>query len=160
MTLKSQVEYRCPQCHLAWLPYMNGLMCPACQRIVPNEEVTGILGEALESARFNKRLYGRYDLEYWIAHRLGDRYLQWGFKALQIAADNPETIPDKVALAALFELDLEEMAPYRPHLMGFLARLVELFREAVSKNSADWEKMPEPEKPFFGRKIIDENGSE
>ena len=156
MVLKSQIDYVCPQCAREWLPYASGLLCPQCGRAVPDAEVTGIIGEALESAKFNKRLYGHYDLEYWLARRLGDRYLEWGFKALQLAESQPDATAEQLALATLMDIDLEDAAPLREHIMGFLAALIAAFREARGKAPQDWEKMPEPEKPFFGRKIIDD----
>jgi len=155
MTLKSQSEYHCPQCELEWLPYASGLRCPKCDRSVPENEVTPLIAEALESARFNKRLYGRYELEIWTTRRLGDRYFEWGFKALQLAEPTPETSAPQIALAALMELDLEELAPFRAHIQGYLEALVAAFRQAVKDHPTDWQKIPEPEKPFFGRKIID-----
>jgi hypothetical protein len=156
VTLKSQSEYRCPQCSQAWLPFGAGLRCPACAREVPAAEVTAIIAEALESARFNKRLYGRYELEYWTARTLGDRYLAWGFKAIHIAEGHPQMPDAKVALAALMDLDLEELTPLRAHVLQFLEALVAQYRAAIAARPADWEKMPEPDKPFFGRKIIDD----
>ena len=159
MVLKSQIDYQCPQCQQQWLPYSSGLCCPKCGRTVPDAEVTGILAEALESARYNKRLYGRFELEYWIARRLGDRYLEWGFKALQLAEAQPEAPPEKLALAALLDIDLEDLAPLRAHISGFLSELVMRYRDAVARAPADWEKMPEPEKPFFGRKVLDDESS-
>jgi len=156
MVLKSQSDYECPQCKTLWLPYAKGLHCPHCNRSVPDGEVTQILVEALESARFNKRLYGRFDLEFWITRLLGDRYLAWGFKALQVAESQPNTPPRAVALAALMDIDLEECAPMREPILEFLSVLVEKYREAIALAPADWAKMPEPEKPFFGRKIIED----
>ena len=157
MTLKSQIDYQCPQCQLAWLPFKPGLSCPSCGRAVPDAEVTGIVAEALESARFNRRLYGKMEVEFWITRRLGDRYLEWGFKALQLAEANQQMPGTQIALAALMDLNLEEMTPHREHVLGFLAHLVDAFREDVSRRPQDWEKMPEPDKPFFGRKIIDDS---
>lgn len=156
MTIKSQIEYRCPQCQGVWLPYAAGLVCPFCKRALPDSEVTGIIAEALESARYNKQLYGRFDLEYWMARRLGDRYLAWGFKALQAAETNPRTLAINIAIATLMELDLEEMAQQREHIAGFLVALVEAYRQSVAANPKEWEKIPDPEKPFFGRKIIED----
>lgn len=156
MVLKSQIDYRCPQCSCEWLPHRTGLKCPQCGRAVPDAEVTAILAEALESAKFNKKLYGRFSLEYWLARRLGDRYLEWGFKVLDLAEAQPDAPREKLALAALMDIDLEEMAPLREIIMSFLADLVAAFREAKMKSPQDWEKMPEPEKPFFGRKIIED----
>jgi hypothetical protein len=156
VTLKSQNDYRCPDCGQAWLPFSVGLQCPQCRRPVPDAEVSNIIPEALESARYNKRLYGRYELEYWTARTLGDRYFGWGFKAIQFAESNPSMSPGQVALAALMDLDLEELTPLRTHVLAFLELLVEHYRAALAANPADWEKMPEPEKPFFGRKIIDD----
>jgi hypothetical protein len=157
MTLKSQIDYQCPQCQLAWLPFEKGSACPSCGRVVPDAEVTGIIAEALESARFNKRLYGKMDVEFWITRRLGDRYMEWGFKALSAADANPEMPAKQVALGTLMDLNLEEMAPHRAHVLGFLERFVEAYREQIKARPNDWQKMPEPEKPFFGRKIIDDN---
>ncbi len=156
MVLKSQIEYQCPQCRLAWLPFAPGLKCPNCNRDVPDTEVTGIVAEALESARFNKRLYGHFELEYWIARRLGDRYMEWGFRTLQLAEAQPGSAPDKIAMTALLDIDLEELAPQRTHVMNFLTALITAYREAVERSPEDWQKMPEPEKPFFGRKTIDD----
>ena len=156
MTIKSQIDYRCPDCKLEWLPYAKDLLCPVCQRPVPESEVTAILAEGLESARFNKRLYGRFEVEYWITRRLGDRYLEWGFKALQLAHTNPGIPPEKVAIAALMDLDLEEMTPYREDIQGYLATLVHNFRLESARNPEAWQTMPEPEVPFFGRKIIED----
>jgi|GEM_PF-1892909 len=156
MTLKSQIDYTCSQCNRAWLPHRSGLLCPICGRPVPDAEVTGILDEALESARFNKRLYGKYDVEYWLTRRMGDRYLEWGFKALQIAEANAGRAPQAIALSALMEINLEDAADLREHLVDFLSVLVEKFRVAKTAAPDDWEQMPAPEKPFFGRKIIDD----
>lgn len=156
MVLKSQIDYQCPQCGLEWLPHAAGLSCPQCGRAVPDAEVMGILAEALESARFNKRLYGRFELEYWIARRRGDRYLEWGFKALQLAEAQPDAPAGKLALAALMDIDLEELAPLREHAMRFLVDLIGAFRDAVARAPKEWEKMPEPEKPFFGRKMSED----
>ncbi|HYG76943.1 MAG TPA: hypothetical protein VEK08_18200 [Planctomycetota bacterium] len=156
MVLKSQLEYACPKCQCSWLPFAPGLSCPQCGRAVPDAEVTAILTEALEAARFNKRLYGKFELEFWITRFLGDRYLEWGFKALQRAEAQAQTPARVVALAALMDTNLEEFAPYREHVLHFLEALIERYREAVSRAPADWEKMPEPEKPFFGRKIIED----
>lgn len=156
MTIKSQIEYECPGCRREWLPHAKGLACPWCGRPLPDGEETGILAEALESARFNMRLYGRFELEFWIARRLGDRYLEWGFKALQAALGRPDLPARAAALAALMDIDLEEMTPLREHVLDFLAALIEQYRQASARNPADWQKMPEPEKPFFGRKIIDD----
>jgi hypothetical protein len=130
--------------------------CPYCKRAVPDSEVTGIVSETLESARYNKRLYGRFELEYWLSRRLGDKYMAWGFKALQMAEIEPQTPAQSIAVAALMDLDLEEMTPYREHIAGFLSALVEAYRVAFKADPKAWEKIPEPEKPFFGRKIIDE----
>src|SRR5437588_49132 len=146
MTIKSQIDYQCPQCQLAWLPYAAGLRCPQCGRKIPDAEVTAILSETLESARFNKRLYGKCDVEYWTARRRGDEYLRWAFKALDLAEQNPETPAEKIALAALMELDLEEMSPYREHVLGYLSAAVDAFRKARAAAPGEWEKMPEPEK--------------
>jgi hypothetical protein len=159
MTLKSQIDYQCPQCQLIWLPFKPGLSCPSCGRAVPDAEVTGIVAEALESARFNKRLYGKMEVEFWIARRLGDRYFEWGFKALQLANENKEMSSGQAALGALMDLKLEEMAPYREHVLGFLTALVDAFRADVARRPLEWEKMPEPEKSFFGRKIIDDQAT-
>lgn len=156
MTLKSQIDYLCPVCQCLWLPYARNLSCPKCGRCLPENEVTCILDEALESARYNKRLYGRFELEIWMTRRLGDRYLEWGFKALQMAEAQPHTSAHNIAIAALMALNLEEMAPFREHVLGFLELLIERCREAIKASPSDWEKMPEPEKPFFGRKIIDD----
>ena len=159
MVLKSQIDYQCPQCQLAWLPFAPRLNCPNCGRAVPESEVTGILAEALESARFNKRLYGHFALEYWIARRLGDRYLEWGFKTLQLAEAQPAASTDKIAMAALLDIDLEEVSPLRAHVIDFVTPLVTAYRAALARAPEDWEKMPEPEKPFFGRKTIDDQSS-
>jgi hypothetical protein len=156
MTIKSQSDYRCSKCNQAWLPFEPGLMCPSCAHPASDNEVAGIFIEALESAKFNKRLYGHIELEFWIVHSLGDRYLEWGFKALQLAESQPNMRSEQVALGALMDLDLEELTPLRAHVMAFLKRLVERYREAVTNNPQDWQKMPEPEKPFFGRKIIED----
>lgn len=155
MTIKSQIDYRCPTCTLEWLPYAKGLQCPKCARPVPDGEVTGIIAEALESAKFNKKLYGKFDVDYWLPRRLGDKYLKWGFTALQAAEGNPETPALNLAIGALMQSDLEEMAPYREHVAAFLAATIEAYREASRANPADWQKMPEPDKPFFGRKTIE-----
>jgi hypothetical protein len=159
MTLKSQIDYQCPQCQLTWLPFKPGLNCPSCGRAIPDSEVTGIIAEALESARFNKRLYGKMEVEYWITRRLGDRYLEWGFKALQLADVNREMPSSQAALSALMDLNLEEMTPYREHVLGFLVQLVDAFKVDVKQRPLEWEKMPEPEKPFFGRKVIDDQST-
>jgi hypothetical protein len=156
VTIKSQIEYHCPNCQGAWLPYAAGLACPYCKRALPDSEVTGIVAEALESARYNKQLYGRFDLEYWMARRLGDKYLAWGFKALQLAEADPQSPARNIAIAALMELDLEEMAAHREHAAGFLAALIEAYRAAIKADPKAWEKIPEPEKPFFGRKTIED----
>lgn len=156
MTLKSLSEYSCPQCKLEWLPYQPGLACPSCKRAVPDGEVTGILAEALESARYNKRLYGRIKLEYWIPHRLGDHYLEWGFAALQKAEEQPQSPAQTIAVATLMDIDLGDMALLREHIAQYLEKLIERYRDAIARNPADWVKMPEPEKPFFGRKIIED----
>ena len=155
MTIKSQIEYQCPACQLVWLPFAAGLNCPRCGRIVPDSEVTAILFETLESARFNKRLYGKFDVEYWTARRRGDDYLRWAFKAFELAAQNPATPGEKIALGALMELDLEDLSPYREHVLGYLSAAVNAFRKAVAEQPQDWEKMPEPERPFFGRKVFE-----
>ena len=155
MTIKSQIDYRCPVCALEWLPYASGLRCPKCERPVPDGEVTGIIAEALESAKFNKKLYGRFDLEYWLPRRLGDNYLKWGFVALQAAESDPETPAMNVAIGALMQVNLEELAPYREHVAGYLTVLVDGYRAAVKNNPDDWQKMPEPDKPFFGRKTVE-----
>ena len=145
MVLKSQIDYQCPQCQLAWLPFASGLKCPSCSRAVPDTEVTGIVAETLESARFNKRLYGRYELEYWITRLLGDRYMAWGFKTLQLTEAQPGSTPDKIAMAALLDIDLEELAPHRTHVMAFLTALIIAYHEAIARSPDDWQKMPEPE---------------
>ncbi|HLX60574.1 MAG TPA: hypothetical protein VKX17_04755 [Planctomycetota bacterium] len=155
MTIKSQIEYACPACALAWLPYAPGLSCPKCGRAVPETEVTAIVPETLESAKFNKRLYGKFELEFWLTRRLGDRYFQWAFKALDVAEKISELSAEKAALAAIMELDLEEMTPYREHILGYLTAVVEAWQKARTANPAEWEKIPEPEKPFFGRKIVE-----
>src|SRR3712207_8434138 len=49
----------------------------------------------------------------WITRFLGDRYMEWGFKALQRAEGQPQTPARAVALAALMDTNLEEFAPYR-----------------------------------------------
>jgi len=156
MTIKSQIEYLCPNCQGTWLPYTTGLLCPYCKRSVADAEVTAILAEALESARYNKRLYGRFDLEFWNTRRLGDKYFAWGFKALQLAEADPQAPAQNIAIAALMDLDLEEMAPHREHVAGFLAALVDAYRASFKADPKSWDRIPEPEKPFFGRKIIDE----
>ena len=156
MTLKSNLDYRCPQCQRAWLPHVRGLVCPGCGRAVPDGEVTGILAEALESARYNQRLYGRMDVEYWLERSMGDRYLAWGFKALEAARRDGTVGAQQAAVTALMDLDLADMTPVRPHVLDFLAALVERYRAAVAREPDAWEKMPEPEKPFFGRKIIED----
>lgn len=155
MTIKSQIDFECPDCHLAWLPYAKALRCPKCGREVPEKEVTAILSETLESAQFNKRLYGKFELEFWIARRRGDDYLRWAFKALDLAEQNPGEPAEKIALAALMELDLEDMSPYREHMLGYFAASVAAYRAARAAKPADWEKMPEPERPFFGRRIVE-----
>jgi hypothetical protein len=156
MTIKSQIDYHCPACGLAWLPYADALCCPRCGRPVPIGEVTAIVQETLESAKFNKRLYGKYELEYWLDRRIGDLYMKWAFKALDLAEQNPNEPPEQLALAALMSIDLEALAPYREHVHGFLAAAVSAWRAAHRQNPSDWQKIPEPEKPFFGRKIIDD----
>ena len=155
MTIKSQIDYACPQCQLAWLPFEKSTACPQCGRALPKVEATSIVDQTLESARFNKRLYGKFELEFWLTRRLGDRYFAWAFKALDLAEHNPKLESDKVALATLMELDLEEMSPYREHLLGYLTAAVEGYRLAKAQKPDDWTKMPEPERPFFGRKIIE-----
>ena len=155
MTIKSQIDYACPACALAWLPFASALACPQCGRPLPDFEATSIVSETLESAKFNKRLYGKFELEFWLTRRLGDRYLAWAFKALDLAEQNPELPAEKAALAALMDLDLEEMTPYREHILGYFTTVVEGYRKAAAQNPDDWKKMPEPEKPFFGRKIIE-----
>ena len=156
MTIKSQIDYACPECKLAWLPYATALKCPQCGRTISDIEATSIIQETLESARFNKRLYGKFELEFWMTRRLGDRYLAWAFKALDFAERSPESPAQSVALAALMELDLEEMMPYREHLLGYFTAVIEQYRVLKAKTPEDWTKMPEPEKPFFGRKIIED----
>ena len=148
MTIKSQSEYKCPDCQNAWLPYARGLACPFCKRSVPDAEVTPIIDEALESAKFNKRLYGHIDVEYWNARRLGDNYLKWGFTALQAAEENPDASPHALAIGALMSMDLESLSAHRDHVAGFLEALIERFREQKKSNPAEWEKMPEPDKTF------------
>ena len=74
MTIKSQIDYACPDCDFSWLPYARGLNCPKCGRQIPDKEVTEIIQETLDSAKFNKRLYGKFELEFWMTRRLGDRY--------------------------------------------------------------------------------------
>src|SRR5204863_3746810 len=145
-TIKSQIDYACPTCAFTWLPYAPGLHCPQCARPVPEKEVTEIIQETLESAKFNKRLYGKFELEFWLARRLGDRYLQWAFKALDLAEKSPELSAEKVALATLLDLDLEEMTPYREHILGYLAASVEAYRKNLAQRPEDWQKNPEPEK--------------
>ena len=140
---------------LEWLPYVAGLRCPKCSREVPGTEVTAIVAEALESAKFNKKLYGHFDLEYWLPRRLGDNYLKWGFVALQAAESEPASPAMNLAIGVLMQVDLEALAPYREHVAGFLAALIESYRTAAKENPADWQKMPEPDKPFFGRKTIE-----
>ena len=156
MTIKSQIDYACPECQTAWLPYEKGLSCPNCGRPLPDRESTEVVDETLESARFNKRLYGKFELEFWITRRLGDRYFAWAFKALDLGEQHPELSPNSIAISTLMELDLEEMSPYREHLSGYLARVVERFRKCAAEKPEDWTKMPEPDKPFFGRKIIED----
>jgi hypothetical protein len=156
MTIKSQSDYRCPHCQREWLPYAAGLACPFCKNVVRDSDVTRIIEEALESARFNKRLYGKFDVDYWIVRSLGDKYLQWGFKALQAAEADPNAEPHALAIGATMQLDLEELSTAREHVAGFLETLIARFRAAKQANPADWEKMPEPDKPFLGRKIIDD----
>jgi hypothetical protein len=156
MTIKSQVDYHCPVCNCAWLPFAAGNGCPKCGRVTPETEVTPILNEALESAKFNKKLYGHIDLEFWMARKLGDNYLKWGFTALQTAEANPAAPAGDLAIGALMQVDLEEMAPYRQHVAEFLTALIEQYRAAISANPSDWEKIPDPEKPFFGRKTIED----
>jgi len=151
MTIKSQIEYRCPACERAWLPYAPGLACPFCKRAAPDNEVTAILDEALASAQFNQKLYGKIDVEYWMARRLGDSYLKWGFKAIEMARDNPADAARRIAIAALMQVDLEELSDAREHVAGFLETLIERYRESVKTKPADWEKMPEPENPYRGR---------
>ena len=116
-----------------------------------------MLDEALESARYNKRLYGHIELEIWTTRRLGDLYLAWSFKALQRAEAQPQMSAKNISIAALMDLNLEEMAPFREHILEYLETLIERYREAVKFRPADWEKMPEPKKPFFGRKIIEDD---
>ena len=48
------------------------------------------------------------------------------------------------------------MTPYRAHILGYLTAVIEGCRKATAANPDDWKKMPEPEKPFFGRKIIED----
>jgi hypothetical protein len=156
MTIKSQIEYRCPACNCAWLPFAAGNACPKCGRATPDSEVTPIISEALESAKFNKKLYGHIDLEFWMARKLGDNYLKWGFTALQAAEQNPKVPAADIAIGALMQVDLEELAPYREHVAAFLTTLIEQYRAAVLANPSDWEKIPDPEKPFFGRKTIED----
>lgn len=151
MTIKSQSQFACPGCGLKWLPHRRGLTCPKCARAVADDEVTAIQQEALESAKFNKRLYGRYALEIWTCRGLGDAYLQWGFAALQKAEAQPEMNAQAIAIGALMDLNLEEMSPYREHVLDFLSALVEEFRRRTAAQPADWQKMPEPENPFRGR---------
>ena len=156
MTIKSQIDYECPNCQLAWLPYAENLKCPKCGRLLPNGEATAISDETLESAKFNKRLYGKFELEFWLTRRLGDRYFAWAFKALDVAESNPEMSAASAALTAMMDLDLEEMSPYREHMLGYFTAVIEGYRKLAAKNPEDWKKMPEPEKPFFGRKIIED----
>ena len=156
MTIKSQSEYHCPACKREWLPYAPGLSCPFCKSLIPDSDVTRIVAEALESGRFNQRLYGKYDVDYWLVRGLGDKYLQWGFKALQAAEADPVANAHAIAIGAMMQLDLEELSACRDHVAGFLETLIARFREAKKANPSDWEKMPEPEKPFMGRKIIDD----
>ena len=156
MTIKSQSNYICPDCGLEWLPYTEELHCPRCGRVVSAFEVAPILSETLESAQFNKRLYGKIALEFWIPHRLGDHYLEWAFAALDAAEKNPDATAEDVALNTMVSLDLAEMGPYRAHVMGFLTAAIEAYRADVAHNPEKWVKMPEPEKPFFGRKIIED----
>lgn len=156
MTIKSQIDYACPACQLEWIPYAKTLACPKCGRPLPDNESTSIITETLESAKFNKRLYGIFELEFWLTRRLGDRYFAWAFKALDIAEKTPEMSGESVALTALMELDLEEMSPYREHMLGYFTAVVSGFRSLAAKNPDDWKKLPEPEKPFFGRKIIED----
>ncbi len=156
MTIKSQIDSACPTCALAWLPYEPGLKCPRCGRSIPDQDSTAIVQETLDSAKFNKRLYGKFELEFWITRRLGDRYFAWAFKALDFAEQNPEMSAEKAALASLMELDLEEMTPYREHMLGYFTAVIEAYRKAAKANPEDWKKIPEPEKPFFGRKIIED----
>lgn len=155
MTIKSQIDYQCPDCQLAWLPYANGVKCPQCGRAVPTAEITQVIAETLESSQFNKRLYGKFELEFWLARRRGDEYLRWAFKALDMAEQNPSEPAEKIALAALMELDLEDFSAHREHVRGYLSAAVTAFRAAREKDPAGWEKMPEPERPFFGRKVIE-----
>jgi hypothetical protein len=153
MTIKSQCEHTCSGCGLKWLPHRRGLSCPKCSRPVADSDVTAILDEALESAKFNVRLYGRFALEIWTCRRLGDSYLQWGFTALEKAAVQPSTAANEIALSALMDLNLEEMSPYREHVLDFLAELVTEYRRRVVESPQDWQKMPEPKNPFRGRSL-------
>ncbi|MEI6232193.1 MAG: hypothetical protein WCT04_04025 [Planctomycetota bacterium] len=156
MTIKSQIDYACPACHTAWIPYAKGLACPQCERVLPDAESVSFVDQTLESAKFNKRLYGKFELEYWFTRRLGDRYFAWAFKALDLTDASPELSSDSLALATLMELDLEEMSPYRAHLLGYFVSVIDGYRIQRSLKPDEWTKMPEPEKPFFGRKIIED----
>lgn len=156
MTIKSQIDYACPACQLAWLPCSKNAKCPKCGRLLPDNEATSIVDETLESAKFNKRLYGKFELEFWLTRRLGDRYFAWAFKALDTADSNPAMAASSAALAALMDLDLEEMTPYREHMLDYFSAVIEGYRILAAQNPDDWKKMPEPEKPFFGRKIIED----
>ena len=53
------------------------------------------------------------------------------------------------------ELDLEDLSPCREHVLGYLRAAVNAFRKAAAEKPGDWAKMPEPEKPFFGRKVVE-----
>lgn len=156
MTIKSDVTFACPACQCAWLPFAAGNPCPRCGRVTPESEVTPILTDALASAKFNKKLYGHIDLEFWLPRKLADNYLKWGFTALQAAEANPETPAAALAIGALMQIDLEEMAPYREHVAAFLTALIEQYRADRTAHPAEWEKIPDPEKPFFGRKTIED----
>jgi hypothetical protein len=156
MTIKSLSEFLCPACQLPWLPFAPGLSCPRCGQPTDASDVSAIVSETLESARFNKRLYGKIALDFWIPHRLGDRYLEWSFAALDAAERNPASSAEDVAVSALVTLDLEEFGAYRQHVFSFLVAAIEAYRTDVAAHPETWQKLPEPEKPFFGRKIIEE----
>ena len=64
MTIKSQIDYLCPGCELAWLPHAAGLHCPRCGRAVPEVEVTKIISETLESAQLIKAILDDYGKNY------------------------------------------------------------------------------------------------
>jgi hypothetical protein len=151
MTIKAQSDYTCPGCGLNWLPHRRELSCPKCSRAVADNEVTAILDEALESAKFNVRLYGIFALEIWTCRGLGDAYLQWGFTALQKAAAQPSANAHEIALSALMDLNLEEMSPYRGHVLNFLTELIIEYRRRTAANPVDWQKIPEPRNPYRGR---------